>query len=64
VAKNKFEAYKNVGLSQKAERNFNILRGVVMGSLLENSDKKELCEFLNDCEEYFAGEDLEDEDDL
>ena len=35
-----------------------------MGSLLENSDKKELCEFLNDCEEYFAGEDLEDEDDL
>lgn len=33
------------------ERKFNILRGIVIGSFLDNDEKKELIEFLNKLEE-------------
>lgn len=33
------------------ERKFNILRGVVVGSFLDNEQKKELIEFINQLEE-------------
>ncbi len=53
---NKFENYKENGLSQEAERNFNIIRGVIMGSFLQSKEKKELCDFVNELEEYFTEE--------
>lgn len=33
------------------ESKFNLLRGIVMGSFLENDDKKEVIEFVNELEE-------------
>ncbi len=56
-----FDKSKENGLSVEQERKFNILRGVILGSFLTNPEKRELCEFITELEEYFNGE-LEDEE--
>lgn len=52
---------KENGLSAKQERNFNILRGVVLGSFLTNPEKRELCDFVTELEEYFNDESEDEE---
>jgi len=47
---------KENGLSAEQERKFNILRGVVLGSDLTNPEKRVLCEFVTEIEEYFNEE--------
>ena len=59
---NKFEGYKEKGLSQDAERNFNIIRGVILGSFLETKDKRDLIFFLGECEDYFNSSNIDEED--
>lgn len=49
------------GLTIDQERNFNILRGIILGSALTNPEKRELCNFVTDIEEYF-NEESEDEE--
>ncbi|KAF5051109.1 hypothetical protein DSECCO2_422720 [anaerobic digester metagenome] len=58
---NKFENYKENGLTEEAEKNFNVIRGVILGALLKNEEKKKLCDFVNEMEEYFNG-DVEEDD--
>lgn len=59
---NKFEIYKENGLTEEAEKNFNVIRGVILGALLENEEKKNLCDFVSELEEYF-NDDVEEDDD-
>lgn len=43
------------------ERNFNLLRGCVLGSFLENKEKRDLCNFINELE---SSEDCTDGEEL
>lgn len=47
---------KENGLTIEQERNFNVLRGIILGSCLTNPDKKDLCDFVTELEEYFNEE--------
>lgn len=49
---NQFERVKDTGITLEQDENFNIIRGCVMGSFLENPIKKELMEFINELIEY------------
>ncbi len=53
---NQIELYKTKGLSDIGYRSINIIRGCILGSSLENKDKRELCNFMNELEEYLEGD--------
>jgi hypothetical protein len=55
------EKAKENGLTIDQERNFNVLRGVILGSVLTNPEKRALCDFVTELEEYF-NEESEDEE--
>ena len=54
---NQFERVKDTGITSKQNEKFNIIRGCVLGSCLENYEKRELLEFIHDLEEYLESED-------
>mgnify|MGYP000880869414 CR=1 FL=1 len=54
----KFEIAKDLGLSAEQERKFNLIRGCILGSFLEHKEKVELCEFINELENYFNSDDI------
>lgn len=56
---NQFARAKENGLTIEQEDNFDILRGCVMASHLENSDKRKLCSFIQDLQDYFEAEEEE-----
>lgn len=53
---NKIKFYKMAGLSSEGRNVINTIRGCVLGSCLESKDKKELCDFMAELEEYLDGE--------
>lgn len=53
---NRFKTYKECGLTQEAERSFNMTRGCILASGLEKESKRNLLEFIAECESYFEEE--------
>ncbi|HZK37395.1 MAG TPA: hypothetical protein VFC98_00745 [Clostridia bacterium] len=55
-ALNKIKFYKMAGLSSEGSKMINLIRGCVLRSFLINEEKKKLCHFMDDLEEYLDGE--------
>ena len=56
---NQFAIAKENGLNQEQYEKLNIIRGCVMCSFLEHPQKREICDFIQDLEDYFETEEEE-----
>lgn len=53
---NQFAIAKENGLNEEQYEKLNIIRGCVMCSFLEHPQKREICDFIQDLEDYFETE--------